>query len=427
MPTLASGTRITAIALLGLIACTLRAQETPERTLGEPTVIGAEPFRNIASVRELSDGRLLVVERGPLDALTRGMMSAFVARGARGGRGGRGGRGAGPDSASPRPEPPHARVLVFDAKLQGATPVGEEGTAPGDYQQPQTLIRDAADTTLLLDLGRGDLAVIDPNARIVGTKPVPGGGAALLGIGGIAIDHAGRLLFESREQVTRNTPRGMESGFADSTAITAFDFRTEATIPVAHVRVAGTTALMEADSSAPGRMKMHAKMVPFPVIDDWVMMPDGTLAIIRGSDLHIDWIAPNGKMRSTRPIAYARQEVSDSDKALFRHRIGLTDSMPMLFGRLSITEAEPDSFPHFKPPFSTRDAKAALDGTIWIPSKIISPAAPAGYAIIGPDGRVREIVHFAKGQRLLGFGKGVAYVAVNEGPRNNRVARVSLR
>jgi hypothetical protein len=118
--------------------------------------------------------------------------------------------------------------------------------------------------------------------------------------------------------------------------------------------------------------------------------------------------------------------VTDSDKVTLVNRQHLVDSMPMLPRNMTLVQAEPDSFPRFKPPFSMRGAMAASDGTIWLPARILSPATPEGYAVIGPDGRVREIVHLAKGQRLLGFGKGVVYVEVSEGRQDDRVARVPL-
>ena len=83
----------------------------------------------------------------------------------------------------------------------------------------------------------------------------------------------------------------------------AFDFKIGSTVPVANVSVAGSMSLMLSDPST-GAMKMRMKANPFPTIDDWVLLPDGTLAVIRGVDLHMDLIAPDGKRRSTPSIAH---------------------------------------------------------------------------------------------------------------------------
>jgi hypothetical protein len=401
------------------------AGSTPERTFGPPTAIASEPFWNIASVRELSDGRLLVVQRGPMNGMMRSVMSNALD--ALNGRCGGSGRGAAAINSAflGGPESPAARIVLFDAKLAHATPIGHAGSGPSEYQQPEMLYAAPADTTLVLDNGRSDMLVIDPTGKFVATKPVPGGNSALMAVGGVALDRNGRLLYAPREVVSRQTAAGMESGSPDSIAIIAFDPNTGSTIPVAHVRVMGTTILIDANPAAPGKMIARSKSVPFPIIDDWVVMPDGTLAIIRGTDLHIDWIAPDGKIRSTPPIPYARRAVTDSDKAAFidaaRSADAMMKSMPAS-AMMTITRLDPDSFPRFKPPFASRGAKAASDGTIWLPSKTISPGSPDGYYVIGPDGKIREIVHFPPGERLIGFGKGVAYVAYND----SRVARVPL-
>lgn len=420
-----------ALSLFCLCASVARAQGAiPERTLGAPTVVGVESFRNIAAVRELSDGRLIVVERGPANAMMQSMMAGLAVRMGRGGRGGRG--GTIPDSLAPPPPRRVARVVMFDAGLTTATPVGLAGTESGEYAQPDGLIAGPKDTTLLIDLGRGDIPVIDPAGRITAFKATPGSLiVALIALGGMAVDGAGRLLYQPRVQASRNTAAGMEIVTPDTAPIMAYDFKTGGTIPVAQVHVEESSNTMESDPTKPGAMHMRMKSPAFPVIDDWVMMRDGTLAIIRGADLHIDWIAPNGKRRSTPAIPYAKVPVADSDKVKFRARLkgieGLTDSMPMMPRGMSMAQSEPDSFPAFKPPFSTRGAKAAPDGTIWLPARTISPASQDGFYVVGRDGRVREHVHLMKGQRLLGFGNGVVYVAVNEGPQDNRVARVPLR
>lgn len=417
------------LAFLSVCACFAHAQGAiPERTLGAPTIVGVESFRNIAAVRELSDGRLIVVERGPMNAMMRNMIAGLAARMGRG-RGGRG--GAGSDSLT-APQPTRvARVLVLDAKLATATPVGTQGAGSGELAQPEGLVAGLKDTTLLIDLGRSDIPVIDPAGRIVASRAVPAAPIALLAPGGIAVDGSGRLLYQPLVQQQRNASAGVEIVTPDTAPIMAFDFKTGGTIPVAQVHVEERSSTMESDSTRPGSMRMRMKTFPFPTIDDWVVMRDGTLAIIRGADLHIDWIAPNGKRQSSPPIPYAKVAVTDSDKVKFRSRMdainGLTDSMPMMPRNLSTTQSAPDSFPAFKPPFSARGAKAAPDGTIWLPASFISPASADGFYVVGRDGRIREHIHLMKGQRLVGFGNGVVYVAVNQGPQDNRVARVPVR
>ena len=38
---------------------------------------------------------------------------------------------------------------------------------------------------------------------------------------------------------------------------------------------------------------------PLPVGNEWVLLPDGAIAIVRGQDYRIDWLAPDGKIMSS--------------------------------------------------------------------------------------------------------------------------------
>jgi hypothetical protein len=53
---------------------------------------------------------------------------------------------------------------------------------------------------------------------------------------------------------------------------------------------------------------------PLPVTDHWAVLPDGTVAFIRGSDYRIDYLQPDGSLRSTGRIPYDWQRLSDDDK-----------------------------------------------------------------------------------------------------------------
>ena len=245
-------------------------------------------------------------------------------------------------------------------------------------------------TRPLVDLGRSDLLVIDPMGKLAGSRSFGGelAATAMFGVNGVAVDRSGRLIYETEARLSRTTPAGMEMITPDSAPIMALDFKTGAIVPVAQVRVAGSSVTMAGDPMNMAAMKTRMKRDPFPTLDDWVMMPDGTLAIFRGVDLHIDWIAPDGAKRSTPAIPYIRKPVTEADKQKYLTRLHASANMiPAMMPGMTTTQEEPDSFPQFMPPFTVRAAMAASDGTIWLPSKILSPDAPEGYDVIGPMGR----------------------------------------
>ena len=54
---------------------------------------------------------------------------------------------------------------------------------------------------------------------------------------------------------------------------------------------------------------------PISTIDDWTALPDGSVAILRGSDYHIDWIWADGMRSSTPKMPFDWKRLSDEDKA----------------------------------------------------------------------------------------------------------------
>jgi hypothetical protein len=53
---------------------------------------------------------------------------------------------------------------------------------------------------------------------------------------------------------------------------------------------------------------------PLPLTDHWAVLPDGTVAFIRGDNYRVDYLQPDGSIRSTGRIPYDWQRLSDDDK-----------------------------------------------------------------------------------------------------------------
>jgi hypothetical protein len=53
--------------------------------------------------------------------------------------------------------------------------------------------------------------------------------------------------------------------------------------------------------------------LPFALIDDWAMLPDGTIATVRGQDYHVDWLG-DGRLSSSPKVAFDWQRLDDARK-----------------------------------------------------------------------------------------------------------------
>src|SRR5207244_2396230 len=48
--------------------------------------------------------------------------------------------------------------------------------------------------------------------------------------------------------------------------------------------------------------------------DEWAVLSDGTVGIVRGHDYHVDWILPDGTHGSTPKLPFDWKRLSDADK-----------------------------------------------------------------------------------------------------------------
>ena len=52
-----------------------------------------------------------------------------------------------------------------------------------------------------------------------------------------------------------------------------------------------------------------------PLVDDWAVLSDGSVAIVRGRDYHIDWINADGSTTTSAKLPFDWQRLTDEDKA----------------------------------------------------------------------------------------------------------------
>src|SRR5688572_32213929 len=111
------------ILTAGLIAIAVPAfaQNVPTRTLTKADAEYSEPFTQIAGLRELKDGRLIVID------------------------------------------PRDKTVQVVDLKAGTATKLGREGSGPGEYGLPMRLLPLANDTSAVVDMLNTRMLLINPD------------------------------------------------------------------------------------------------------------------------------------------------------------------------------------------------------------------------------------------------------------------------
>lgn len=392
--------------LLVSLAGSVGAQSTiPIRTIGPILATSTENVGQAVTVRATSDGHVIV------------------------------GAGA------------RQRVYAFDSTLKNFTMVADSGAGTGVLPVRTTgVIPYLADSTLLPDIGANALLVLDGAGKQVRSMAPPRAQDLIYlslpaAFGRPGFDPKGRLMY--RTMLPPNvrptpTPSGsrevkMMPVNADSAPIVRGDFDTRRIDTVAWMKTPsqGRMAMEIKEDLAGGAptVTIHMQVNPFNMADEWSLLSDGTVAIVRVHDYHIDWIDPDGTKRTSAkmPIDWRRYtDVERTQRVDSLRRIAdeqLKRSVaqqsaaggPQIKVDLSIV---PDSeFPQFWPPIEPGSVLADLNGHIWIlPTTSTNVANGFTYDVVNRAGEIIERVQLPKNHALVGFGPhDVVYLTKADG------------
>jgi len=377
---------IAAASLIASVSPAL-AQNVPTRTLSKPDAEYSEPFTQISGVRELKDGRLVVID------------------------------------------PRDKTIQVVDLKAGTATKLGREGSGPGEYGLPMRLLPLANDTSAVVDMLNTRMLLINPDAKVGGfvdlnTPPPAGGGRGgmvMMGGGNMptAADAKGRMYMQGPP--FRMTETGPVS--SDSAAIIRWDRSTGKRDSIAWLKLPPGSSQISG-----GRGNVNVRIgggAPFAGADAMGVAPDGRVAIVHHEPYSVDFISETGQRTRGQPIRYDKVKVTEGHKQEWRERARSSTRMSMTVdnsGRRQATMGPAGNVPdpenwggEFMPPFLSGGGPASAmsfssDGYLWI--QRTGPAGqPPTFDVIDRAGNLAQRVVLPKKARLLGFGNGAVYIA----------------
>lgn len=339
------------------------------------------------------------------------------------------------------------RVYAFDSTLKNFTMVVDSGAGTGNIAIRTTgLIPYLADSTLLPDFGANALIVLDPSGKEVRSMAPPRAQDLIFlgipaGLGRPGFDPQGRLVYRTQAPPNirpRPNPSGGQTAAmtpvnADSAPILRGNFDTRRVDTVAWMKTPsqGRMAMDMKENLAGGPPSITLRMLlnPFPMSDEWAILSDGTIAIVRVHDYHIDWIDPDGTRRSSSKMPIEWRQYTDAERTQRVDSIrkvadeqikrGIAaqagSAAPQIKIDLGIV---PDSeFPSFWPPIEPGSVLADLEGHLWIlPTTSTNVANGLTYDVVSRTGDVIERVQLPKDHALVGFGPhNVLYMTKMEG------------
>lgn len=357
--------------LVALLAPAATSQAPVTRTLGKPLSEFAEPFTEIGSIRELRDGRLIVVDSRELT------------------------------------------VKLVDLRARTASTIGRTGDGPGEYRWPGKLFALPDDRTLLQDNAGGRLTIIGPDGKPgdVFDPNRPEGDSVRMRAFRFhvrASDARGMLYGEA--QPIRVGANGVLE-LADHSAIERLNVAT---------RQRDTLALwpLRKDANARlynGMVMTQPRMQAFPAWDQWSVAPDGRIAFIYSDPYHVNFVGANRQVFENPPIPYDRIRVDDAIKKQYQEERE-RPQMAMRYDRgggsrmemMSRPFTEPSQWPEFLPPY-LGSAVFASNGLLWIP-RATAAGKPPLYDVIDGKGKLVERVELPARTKLVGFGSTWVYV-----------------
>jgi hypothetical protein len=426
------------ILLLAILPGALAAQSAPAIRLINAADASTKPvFGLVTAVRQLPNGSLLVN-----DVLKRQLTML--------------------DASLANP------VLVADSVPGGAN---SYGTRPGG------LIPYLADSTLFVDPAGLSMFVLDGKGAIARVASVPRSqDAPAFTQGAPALDARGRIVYSGgRGGMRINASSRPNNGAANNGPMIAFPEQPDT---MAIVRIDPASRKLDTAgfykipktkvnmTNVDGRMSITTEINPMPIIDDWAVLSDGSIAIVRGRDYHVDWINADGSTTATPKLPFDWQRLSDEDKiavidstkaAMERTRAAMGNMSPekamvegmrggaaaggapvmiMSFstsdgggggrgatasagaGGPQIQFVNPSELPDYRPPFVGGAARGDLDGNLWVRTTATRAGAVAAgpiYDVINRKGEVTDRIQLPAGRSIIGFGKGgVVYMVARD-------------
>lgn len=348
------------VLLVMAIATQSGAQATAIRTipLSAPDATLTSEFTSLTSVRELADGRVLVVDFG------------------------------------------ESKLLVADWTRGNAVQVGRNGGGPAEYRTPGTLLPLGGDSTLVPDVQNGRWLLLHGGSIASFTSAdapaIRSGARRPLGA-----DFNGTVIFtQSIAGGSSAEPR------RDSVILVRIARSTGMGDTIAKLKARPATIRVSGPASQPTSVSIATN--PLAGGETAALFSDRWIAIARLDPYSVDWIAPDGKRVRASPLPFERVRIDQREKAAFVERQA---------ARSGRAARDPDSFPPWPeiiPPFLAEALLTAPDGRLWIRRAPTADNPFPPYDVIDRSGALVARVEAGNDVQVIGFGRTSVFTVATD-------------
>jgi hypothetical protein len=217
------------------------------------------------------------------------------------------------------------KLLLMDSTLNTIAVVLDSASefANAYGPQPGTLLPYRADTTFFLDMASYAMLVLDPNARVTRVRAVwrtqDMQYLTQFGSGGNTPgpDARGRMVYRITAQpappVVRPPP-GVPfiPQQPDSAFVVAANLDTRKLDTLGVLRIPKVERRVR--QTVERGFTFDQVINPLPLTDEWAVLPDGTVAFVRGRDYRIEYLHSDGSITSSPKLPFDWQRLTDEQK-----------------------------------------------------------------------------------------------------------------
>jgi hypothetical protein len=314
------------------------------------------------------------------------------------------------------------RLLMLDPRTGTSTPISRVGSGPGEYRLANALFALRGDTAAVRDgSGTGQLLLIHPDGKAGrGITANPGFGCTPSQV-------------NMRQLVSAADTSGMFYSQAEP-----FDLRVRTRIEMvdsaAIIRWNGacrqdTVAHMPSDQKS--RRTTNIGLRAFTARANWVVAPDGRVAIVHPSPFRIE-LYSRSKDKLTGPvIPFVPDRVTEAVKDKVRELAREPQRIEVSYadGRTGVRTVrvpwrEPESWPDVLPPFMGENAaQFAPDGRLWIRQYQLGDDEPVRYWVVDRRGEFVQRVQLPPRSTIVGLGRLYIYVMRRDADDIERLER----
>jgi len=378
-------------------------------------------------------------------------------------------------------DPSRRQLVLLDSNMKQIAVVADTtaATKAAYGTRGGGLLPFRGDSALFVDPNSLSMLVVDPAGKIARIMAAPRANDVIFLLGGPqgnpGFDAKGRLVYRAQ---SFGPPRGGMAGqplqppvIPDSVPLVRYDLLTRKLDTAAFVHSpAPKFNVVQTERG----VSMTSTINPLPEVDDWAILPDGTIAIVR-KDYHVDYVDASGQKTSAPKLPFDWQRLTDSAKTAIidstKARVarmraggpgggfvvtrdgpggndvvaggggpgGPGGGAPMMVIRTERVEGgppqrgaappgdarpagpppisivEPSELPDYLPAFTTGSVRADREGKLWVRIFSSQQNAAPEYDVIDRTGKLVDRVALPVGTTIAGFGPdGTVYLGVRD-------------